>query len=132
MADIFVTGIPELRAAFDRMVVRASAASREATLTAAHLIESRAKALAPVRQGTLRRSISVKGPRPVGATGWEAEVGPTVIYGRRRELGFHGADRLGRHYNDPGRPYLGPAFRETAAELSAIYAAAWAKAVSRV
>lgn len=40
-------------------------------------------------------------------------IGSNVAYARRQELGFVGIDRLGRRYNDPGRPYLRPAFDES-------------------
>lgn len=37
------------------------------------------------------------------------EVGTSAPQGRRLEFGFVGADRLGRHYNQPPFPHLGPA-----------------------
>src|SRR5438034_6835177 len=33
---------------------------------------------------------------------YELQVGSDVIYARRRNWGFHGADSLGRQYNDEG------------------------------
>ena len=39
-----------------------------------------------------------------------AQVGTDVIYARRVEFGFSGADRLGRIYNQPPNPYFRPAF----------------------
>lgn len=42
----------------------------------------------------------------------EVLVGTDVAYGRREELGFIGADALGRRYNFTGHPYLRPAFDE--------------------
>lgn len=48
--------------------------------------------------GTLRRSIHVDGPRPLGLGTWQAKTGPSAIYGRRVELEFN-------------YPYMGPALR---------------------
>jgi hypothetical protein len=39
-------------------------------------------------------------------------VGPTIIYARRIELGFKGADSLGRVYDQAPNPYAKPAFEE--------------------
>ncbi|MEV0446303.1 hypothetical protein AB0I46_46175, partial [Streptomyces spectabilis] len=38
-----------------------------------------------------------------------AEVGTNAPQGRRLEFGFVGVDSLGRHYNQPPFPHLGPA-----------------------
>lgn len=40
--------------------------------------------------------------------GNEERVGSNLPYARRLELGFRGADILGRMYNQPPRPYLRP------------------------
>lgn len=47
-------------------------------------------------------------------------VAPTVVYARRIELGFHGADSLGRVYDQQGNPYLKPAVRESRAKIVAV------------
>ena len=42
------------------------------------------------------------------ADGWGvATVYTNTIYARRLELGFHGADSLGRNYNQPPYPFFG-------------------------
>lgn len=41
-----------------------------------------------------------------------AVVGTNAPQARRLEYGFQGADRIGRVYNDPPRPHVGPAFDE--------------------
>ncbi|MEV6840311.1 HK97 gp10 family phage protein [Streptomyces sp. NPDC051133] len=38
-----------------------------------------------------------------------AEVGTNAPQGRRLEFGFVGVDSIGRHYNQPPFPHLGPA-----------------------
>ncbi|MEV6942992.1 HK97 gp10 family phage protein [Streptomyces sp. NPDC051172] len=42
-----------------------------------------------------------------------AEVGTNAPQGRRLEFGFVGVDSLGRHYNQPPYPHLGPAVEQT-------------------
>jgi HK97 gp10 family phage protein len=72
-------------------------------------IENEAKALAPVKTGTLMRSIhtEIEVASPTRAT---AKIGPSVPYGARLEYGFVGTDSLGRHYNQGPHPYMRPAF----------------------
>lgn len=59
--------------------------------------------------GDYRRSWSLQiEARGHGMT--EAHVGTNKPQGRRLELGFHGVDSLGRNYNQPPFPHVGPAF----------------------
>jgi hypothetical protein len=51
---------------------------------------------------TLRGSIRVTGPRRIGFGIFDAEIGPTTVYGRVQELG-------GGRSNLPARPYVSPA-----------------------
>ncbi len=109
-------GVPEFVAALEAMAGRVDRATGMAARDAALVIQRQARTNASgrpgprVRTGTLRRSIRVDGPRRVG-TGWEARVGPTVIYSRRVELGFDGTDAIGRTYHQPPYPFFGPAWR---------------------
>ena len=86
-AGATIAGLEALRWRMDEAVRRSVAA-------AAHLIQGDAMRKAPVgtpgnstnTPGDLGRSIDVQGP--LGGDGrYEARVGPTVIYGRQRELG---------------------------------------------
>ena len=99
---------PQLQATLARMQTLTRRETQLTALRAGALpIQNAAKANAPVKTGTLRRSI----------TSWEAEDGSLAIavgsrgvpYARRIELGFVGVDSLGRHYNQAPRPYLRPA-----------------------
>ncbi|QAY16127.1 hypothetical protein SEA_SONALI_15 [Arthrobacter phage Sonali] len=63
--------------------------------------------------GTLRRSIRSSGIARTGPSSFEATVGPTAIYGRRVELGYHGKGSY---------PFFGPAVKETLPLMSAIAA----------
>lgn len=82
-------------AAMEALKARVSAATRQSVADALHLFQAAGMAHAPVgvsgnstnAPGDLRRSIIVDGPAPVGAGVWEGQVGPTVVYGRQRELG---------------------------------------------
>jgi HK97 gp10 family phage protein len=71
------------------------------------IIANEAKIRAPVLSGQLRRSIGVSTSTPGGKA--EARVGSNLEYARRIEFGFTGADRLGRIFDQPGKPFLRPA-----------------------
>jgi hypothetical protein len=127
VADIEWVGVPEFTAALQRVGVAARAAARAGVVEAAAEIERQAKMNASGRPGpdvvtgTLRRSISTTAIKPWGLMGWEAGIGPTVIYGRRIELGFHGADSRGRHFDQPGYPYMRPAFQSVGPRVREIW-----------
>lgn len=89
----------EFGAAMDALIARSLEAMRSVVGDAAHDIQVGGRAIAPVRLGTLRASIKVDGPReastvpdlpkatPRGPAVFAARVGPTVVYGRIREVG---------------------------------------------
>jgi len=57
-----------------------------------------------------------------------AQVAPTMIYGRRIELGFHGVDSLGRDFTNPGQPpypYLAPGVEKARVPISDIFRSRW-------
>lgn len=62
----------------------------------------------------------------------ELQIGTDVEYGRREELGFVGADSLGRRYSFTGHPYLRPAFDERESEAIEEVGKALADALSRI
>jgi len=64
------------------------------------LVEGDAKINCPIITTRLRGSITHEVEGPVG------RVGSNVEYARRVELGFVGADSLGRIYNQKPNPYL--------------------------
>lgn len=131
-----IAALVDIQAAMD-------AACREIVVDGAHIVQAASMGFAPVGDrpggGQLRRSIDVKGPMPSPLGGWEAKVGPTVIYGRQRELGgaifpvrakaLHWVDAAGvehfalRVYQHP-EPYMKPGL---AASRAAVYAMAEAK-----
>lgn len=97
------------QAALAAMLARVQAAAIPAVARVGNRIVARGMAAAPVRTGTLRRSIHMDGPVGGGGTA-SAKVGPGVIYARRVELGFMNmTDSLGRLYHQPPHPYFAPA-----------------------
>lgn len=148
-ARIVWTGGREFAAALSGLNTRMQAASRMAVLQASMFLirEAKKNASGPARTrkdgtqgsrpgegpgvvtGRLRNSITITSQGPVGARAYEATVAPTVIYARRLELGFSGADSRGRHYNQPAYPFMRPAYdRLMAGEAERIFREAWAKA----
>lgn len=148
--SVQVVGLTELNAALTRLTASFNFATRSATAHAAHLLEAEIKKTlatsshprntpTPSRPGeppslvtgTLRRSISVKGPHPLGLGRWEAQIGPTAVYGRIQELG--GVTGRGHATTLPARPYVEPSFHKLAATgaLSRIYHAEWRRAIAR-
>lgn len=137
-------GVPEFEAALTAKVAEMNAAARGAVTSGVHLIELRTKEnlartshqrgtptpAAPGQppsliDGTLRRSVKVKGPSREGADGWKAEIGPTAVYGRIQELG--GMTGRGHRTRLPARPYLGPALDQvvSSGELEAAMREGW-------
>lgn len=89
---------------------------RRALRQAALLVEADAKVLAPKVSGTLARSIHTE------VTDEEARIGTDVVYARRIEYGFVGADSLGRVYNQAPQPYLRPALHSNANQILGVLA----------
>ena len=147
-------GVPEFRAALSRLIAASSVGNRMAVQTTAAALIKQAKlnATGPARRGKrrvgtggitipwsaggpgvvtgrLRNSITVL-KQGADGIGYSADVGPTVIYSRRIELGFTGEDSMGRHYNQPPYPYFRPAFTYTMTVAAPIlYREAWRKAL---
>lgn len=122
-------GVEEFVAALRAAQERISVESRAAVVELASAVEAAAKQNASGRPGpnvvtgTLRRGIMTDPVAPWGVGGWQTHVGPTVIYSRRIELGFRGADSRGRVFNQPPYPYFGPAWNTVAPRAQSIFAA---------
>lgn len=82
-------------AGLERLKERVNEATRQSVADVLHLFQAAGMGHAPVgvtgnstnMPGDLRRSILVDGPHAMGDDTWEGKVGPTVVYGRQRELG---------------------------------------------
>lgn len=105
-------------------------AVKKILLSTGFKVETSAKEMVPVKTGRLRGSISTnwagsgmrkgkvtspakKGDgvgQPAGEKRLKVITGSNVKYARRIEHGFVGKDKLGRQYNQSGKPYLYPAF----------------------
>ena len=120
------------QAALDAMVVRVEAAAAGLVTKAALAIQSAAMGSLHtgygVRTGTMRRSHTVVGPTGAGGV-WSARVGPTVIYARRFELGFRGADSLGRVYDQQPRPYFRTAAEQTLPAIRELIVTGFTRAI---
>ena len=135
-----------------RLAKRVETATAEIAMEGAFLVEAAAKGDAPVLTGTLRRSIDVKGPHMLGPFAFSADVGPTVVYGRMRELGgwipggavprpkppgtsLYWVDSSGgQHFaslvHQHGRPYLRPALVASVEKYHDLAARRWNEALS--
>lgn len=108
-AHITIHGIPQVKAAFElRELAVSPAAVRPILSGAGMIIESAAKARAPVLTGTLRRSIHHE------VSGYEVSVGTDLEYAPYQEYGTR--------YMSP-RPFLRPAIDETRGEVLAFVSA---------
>lgn len=78
-----------------------------------HMLETQIKRNASGRPGpnaptgNYRRSWNTRLSRVGGLR--MATVGTNMPQARRLEYGFHGVDSLGRHYDQPAYPHVGPA-----------------------
>ena len=62
-------------------------ATAKGVVEGAMIVEGAAKTIAPVKTGRLRGSFRIEGPVRIGPASFMSRVGPTVAYGRIRELG---------------------------------------------
>jgi hypothetical protein len=135
---VILHGVEKTIAALGAIDREMSAAVRQVTADALHLVERKTKQKLTTSShspgtptpsapgeppslvtGNLRRSIKVTGPESAGPGAWRGEVGPTAIYGRIQELG--GETHRGTL---PARPYLKPALDEAMPEILRAYKAA--------
>lgn len=141
MPTVYVHASGDPGRALRSLVARRKAATRPALAKAAHLVERNAKLLlsltshpkgtqTPSRPGeppslvtgTLKKSVKVRGPRPIPG-GYEAFIAPTVVYGRIQELG--GMAGKGLRTRLPARPYMRPAMRQSIPGIRSIFKKAW-------
>lgn len=79
----------ETIAALDALIHRIDSATKASVRDSIGAVESKAKGLAHVKTGAMRRSILPTPVMPAGPHVFTAMVGPTVVYGRQKELGGH-------------------------------------------
>lgn len=122
-------GVDEFERAIDEIVAKGDAALATFVAQGGALIEAAAKERAPVKTGTLRRSIGVWSITGDALGMWSSRTYPTTVYSRRIELGFHGNDSLGRHYSQSGQPYLTPGLDDAKSRLSPLFESTVRKAL---
>jgi phage gpG-like protein len=143
-----VSGVDDLVAALEGMVVRLEQATPHAVERGALLLEGRAKAKlsqtshargtpTPSKpgeppsliNGRLRSSVTHTPPAPTGNGRWTCVIGPTTVYSRIQELG--GWAGRGHQSHLPARPYLKPAAHELLGDpaFRAAVAQPWAAAL---
>lgn len=112
------------RAALEALAARIRAAGHDVVAQGALALVGAGMAHTKVVEGTLRRSWRAE------IQGTTAEVGPTTVYARRQELGFHGPDSLGRVFtHDPGWPYVRPAYEATTPKIRSLALTRLAEAI---
>jgi hypothetical protein len=162
MPSVIVSGVKEVNASIDHLMLKMSEAARNTVVKGGAIVAKAAKAefteLAVnskgearivggdgrfrgersgakyqgpnisgmsrphARTGKLRTSIGVHEVHQVGPGRWMSKTGPTMVYGRRVELGFTGEDSKLRTYDQPAYPYMRPGFEKARPELEALYA----------
>lgn len=142
MTEVFWQGAKEFQRALDGAVAKQAAASRAALALCAHEVEKQAKRQLTTSShakgtptpsapgeppslvtGKLRQGVNVDGPKQVGPNSWEAQVGPTTVYGRIQELG--GNTGRGHTTHLPPRPYMAPALLKAKDFMVETFRKAW-------
>ncbi len=132
--EFSLSGVRELQYALTEKVAAMDAAAREVVTKGGHMIERAAKGHANGRPGpnvvtgSHRRSIGVHSITKKG-TSWESQTGPTMVYSRRLELGYVQVDALGRLYDQPPYPSLGPGLQDVRDDLGALARSVYRKAL---
>lgn len=133
---IAFSGTEGFNAALNQLKAQASLAVKSAVSKGAHMIEASAKDHASgrpgpnVRSGSHRRSIHVEGPVNIRPYTYQAQIGPSMSYSRRLELGYMDMrDSLGRLFHQPAFPSLKPALDDVTPKLEDVFVEAWGKAL---
>jgi hypothetical protein len=73
--------------ALDELTIALTAASAAITKEGAEVVQSAARFNLTDAIGPLAQSIMITGPDRIALSAYQTEVGPTLVYGRQRELG---------------------------------------------
>lgn len=110
-------GAQELVARIEGMKNDSEQIITTALVYGATTVQQKAQRKAPKVTRTLSRSIQVGEPE-TDATRITVKIGTDVEYARRIELGFVGADSLGRMFDQAGKPYMQPALDESRHQMT--------------
>lgn len=146
MAGFEVLGLREIQAAFVKVGAQVDSAAKATVQEATKQFLGDAKAgfegshkrgephaggnKPNIVTGNLRRSILAEPIEHVGMGEYSTHAGPSMVYGRRVELGFEGPDSLGRVYTQRPFPYIDPAYKKLQDKLPDLMAANWKKYVT--
>lgn len=135
-----ILGLPEYRAAIEKVAAETDAAARASVTKGAAYLEKEAKAgfegvhtpgqphvggdKPNVATGTARRSIRSDPVSRMGLGDYRTLVAPRIAYGRRLELGYPGGEGRG-HGHTRAFPYWGPAADKTREKFPEITADTW-------
>lgn len=141
MADEIVwEGVADFEVALARIVAAADVAARETVEEGGKLIVQATRAHMggrpgpETRSGRLFESVATGQAEQVSPGVWRSrtapgETGAGTPYERRIELGFHGADALGRLYDQPPYPYLRPGLEDATPLIAALSVRAFRAAI---
>lgn len=128
-------GFREFDLAMDSIMTASSAASREIAVKGGDILVRSIRAHMHgrpgpnVRTGLLEGSVRTRVVRQVAPGVWESETSPATPYAMRIELGFHGADSLGRVYNQGPYPYMRPGIVDAFPLIEALEVSTWGTAI---
>jgi hypothetical protein len=95
-------------------------AARKLVVTYGAVLQGNVKRHAQGRPGPMQKSGNLQGnifrqtpPTVRGVTTTTVSVGPGAPQAWRLEMGFVGADSLGRVFSQPAYPFMGPGFDDT-------------------
>lgn len=100
---------PEVAAALDRAGAQAQDRATRVTRHHAMLLQAKIQANASGRPGPRAPTGDYRRSWNTSHAGQVSTVGTNKPQARRLEWGFYGPDRLGRVYNQPPYPHVGPA-----------------------
>lgn len=143
---IKVKGVKEVEAYFNALELRMEKAMAKVAGDSAKVIQKKARKefrsrsggrkdpprppRPTLRTGNLQKSILIDGPNRVGPASYSAKVGPTILYGRRVELGYEGGGGGRGQQTTRPFPYMGPALEKSRDEIISLYHEQVRKAVT--
>ena len=106
MIGVMIIGLTDAMLAIDRVRGEAGTKTEQSVREVAEWGQKAVQRLAPRRTGHYASTIGLFDQSRGDTYSWV--IGTSEPYGARLELGFFGADRLGRQYAQAPRPHFGP------------------------
>jgi len=136
-------------AALTQLAVLIDAATKDGVADGADLVQGLGRTYAPHLSGELASSITITGPAATGPAEYTAKVGPTMVYGRIREIGgaipgrkgmthpflrwSYGGHWVFKHkVHQHGAKYMLHAVEDVRPQFRSIVARRWANAIDSV